>query len=282
METFWSLKKWWASCCWFLCSQPNPVASLEQQKGPLFLPALDSFHWLCVGDKQRSEVQRGSDVWGEAGPSAGLHELTEQLLIGHLCWVPFFFCTTVLCLHLLVWELWQQTLHTLPTSSCPSFWQSWQSEFQFYLPSEAQWPELLLPLQLSGHRFWGWEGSPEAVVREVGETQESSVLEKLNAEGVPRRGSAAVQCRARRQPQGAWRWDPASADCLPILALSLIHWASHALLLASFFPSVSEEIELAYIHVPIQIPKFEIFTFLLFGIGYKWLRLTLWLNNRCL
>lgn len=168
METFWSLKKWWASCCWFLCSQPNPVASLEQQKGPLFLPALGSFHWLCVGDKQRPEVQRGSDVWGEAGPSVGLHELTEQLLIGHLCWVPFFFCTTVLCLHLLVWELWQQTLHTLPTSSCPSFWQSWQSEFQFYLPSEAQWPELLLPLQLSGRRFWGWEGSPEAVVREIG------------------------------------------------------------------------------------------------------------------
>lgn len=64
---------------------------------------------------------------------------------------------------------------------------------------------------------------------------------KLIAERVPSRGSAAVL--SGKAAAGGLEVRVGSAACLPILAQSLIHWARHALLSASFFPSVSEEIE---------------------------------------
>lgn len=66
----------------------------------LVLPALDSFHWKHVGDRQRSEVQRFQGLRGSR--PFGRCELTELLLTGHCCWVSFFFSSTEACLDCLL------------------------------------------------------------------------------------------------------------------------------------------------------------------------------------
>ena len=70
----WSLKKCWASHCWLLWGELDPLASLEHEKDPLFFPAWDSFHGLNVGLRQTAEGRR--DLRGV------YCELTEQLLTG--------------------------------------------------------------------------------------------------------------------------------------------------------------------------------------------------------
>lgn len=92
------------------------------------------------------------------------------------------------------------------------------------------------------------------------------MLEKLNTERVPRRGATAGL--GGEGASGGLEERQAQLTGLPTLALSLICQASHTLLLASFFSSVSEEIELACVHG--SHPDSEI----LFFSFWHWIQMT--------
>lgn len=71
-------------------------------------------------------------------------------------------------------------------------------------------------------------------------------MEKLNAERLPRSGGNSSA--GWEGASGGVEETRAQLTGLPTRALSLICQASHSLLLASFFSSASEEIELACVH----------------------------------
>lgn len=115
------------------------------------------------------------------------------------------------------------------------------------------------------------QGTNHSVVRGVGrgDSGELSVKEAKCRKGSKERLSGSAGWGGSCWRPGGETW--ALQTSLPILALSLIHWASHALLLVSFFLSVSDEIELACVHG--SHPDSEIWKFHFCSL-WHWVQMT--------